>query len=45
MLLFLASLVCFGLVMALMALGVLAGKKPLPGSCGRGRDCDCRDFQ
>jgi hypothetical protein len=43
--LFLISFVCFGLVMALMALGVLAGKRPLAGSCGRGRDCDCGGVQ
>jgi len=32
--------VFFGLAMLGMALGVLAGRQPLRGSCGR--NCDCR---
>jgi len=32
--------VVFGLAMAGMAIGVLAGRGPIRGSCGR--DCECR---
>ena len=41
MMLFVVSLVAFGLAMVFMALGVLLGRAPLSGSCGRGTDCDC----
>jgi hypothetical protein len=41
MMLFIASLLLFVASMALMALGVMLGKRPLPGSCGR-RNCECR---
>lgn len=41
MILFIVSLVVFGLAMAGMALGVMLGRRPLSGACGRGRDCRC----
>jgi hypothetical protein len=43
--LFILSFVCFGFAMALMALGVLLGRRPLSGGCGRGADCACERFQ
>ncbi len=42
MMLFVVSLIAFGLAMTFMALGVLLGRAPLSGGCGRGTDCDCR---
>ena len=41
MMLFVVSFIAFGLTMAFMALGVLLGRAPLAGSCGRGTECDC----
>ncbi len=45
MMLFVISLIGFGLAMAFMALGVLLGRAPLAGSCGRDTQCDCRRDQ
>jgi len=42
MMLFVVSVIAFGLAMAFMALGVLLGRAPLSGSCGRDMDCGCR---
>ena len=45
MMLFVVSLVAFALAMAFMALGVLLGRAPLAGSCGRTTECNCRRDQ
>jgi len=41
--LFLVTFGCFALVMAMMALGVLCGRRPLRGGCGR--SCHCGDLE
>ncbi len=41
MMLFVVSLIAFGLAMSFMALGVLLGHAPLTGSCGANARCDC----
>jgi hypothetical protein len=40
---FAASVVAFALVMLALGIGVLAGRRPLAGSCGRatGEGCTC----
>jgi hypothetical protein len=40
---FLAAILVFGLAVVGLALGVLLGRKPLRGSCGRGGGDDCED--
>jgi hypothetical protein len=40
MMLFVLSFAVFALAIAGMAIGVLLGRRPLAGSCGR--DCGCR---
>ncbi len=42
MMLFVVSLIAFGIAMGFMALGVLLGNPPLTGSCGGKAQCDCR---
>lgn len=41
--LFLIVFLFFILAMIGMAIGVLVGREPLPGSCGR--KCDCRSIE
>jgi hypothetical protein len=45
MMLFIVSLLFITAAMALMAVGVLLGRKPLKGGCGRGNDCRCEGEQ
>lgn len=42
MMLFVVSFAGFAFAMALMALGIVLGRAPLTGSCGRGANCGCR---
>ncbi len=40
----LVTILCFGVVMAAMAFGVIVSNKPLRGSCGgTGDDCTCSE--
>lgn len=45
MMLFIVSSIFIAAAMALMAVGVLLGRKPLTGGCGRGERCRCEDDQ
>ena len=42
MMLFAMSLLIFATAMALMAIGVLIGRRPLAGGCGRSCSCEGR---